>query len=110
MTCSEFLKELTDYLDGVIDAPTRAELEEHLHWCHNCYVVLSTTQRTIQIYRESHLYEDVASVGSYVILSEWERKEDFDAFLHSDAFKSAVAWGRAEILRSRPKHKVYTND
>jgi anti-sigma factor RsiW len=55
--CSEFLKELTDYLDGVIDAPTRAELEEHLHWCHNCYVVLSTTQRTIQIYRESHLYE-----------------------------------------------------
>jgi anti-sigma factor RsiW len=55
--CSEFLKELTDYLDGVIDAPTRADLEEHLHWCHNCYVVLSTTQRTIQIYRESHLYE-----------------------------------------------------
>lgn len=57
MNCSEFLKELTDYLDGVIDAPTRAELEEHLHWCHNCYVVLSTTQRTIQIYRDSHLYE-----------------------------------------------------
>jgi heme-degrading monooxygenase HmoA len=45
-----------------------------------------------------------------VILSEWERKEDFDAFLKSDAFKNAIAWGRAEILRSRPKHKVYTND
>jgi heme-degrading monooxygenase HmoA len=66
--------------------------------------------KTLPGHRESHLYEDVASVGSYVILSEWERKEDFDAFLHSDAFKSAVAWGRAEILRSRPKHKVYTND
>jgi anti-sigma factor RsiW len=57
VTCSDFLKELTDYLDGVIDAPTRAELEEHLHWCHNCYVVLSTTQRTIHIYRNSHLYD-----------------------------------------------------
>lgn len=57
MKCSDFLKELTDYLDGVIDPPTRAELEEHLHWCHNCYVVLSTTQRTIQIYRDSQLYE-----------------------------------------------------
>ena len=57
MKCNEFLKELTDYLDGVIDAPTRAELEEHLHWCHNCYVVLSTTQRTIQIYRDSQLYD-----------------------------------------------------
>lgn len=57
MTCSEFLKELTDYLDGVIDAPTRAELEEHLTWCRDCYVVCNTTQMTIQIYRDSKLYE-----------------------------------------------------
>ena len=66
--------------------------------------------KTLPGHRSSHLYEDVASVGSYVILSEWDRKEDFDAFLKSEAFKNAVAWGRAEILRSRPKHKVYTND
>jgi heme-degrading monooxygenase HmoA len=66
--------------------------------------------KTLPGHIDSHLYEDVASVGSYVILSEWERKDDFDAFLKSDAFKNAVAWGRAEILRSRPKHKVYTNE
>jgi anti-sigma factor RsiW len=57
MTCSEFLKELTDYLDGVIDARTRSELEEHLTWCHECYVVCNTTQRTIEIYKDSRLYE-----------------------------------------------------
>jgi heme-degrading monooxygenase HmoA len=56
---------------------------------------------------ESHLYEDVASRGSYVILSQWQTKEDFDAFLRSDAFKQAVAWGKAEILRSRPRHRVF---
>jgi len=55
--CSEFLHELTDYLDGVIDAPTKAELEEHLAWCHNCYVVCDTTKKTIEIYRDSQLYE-----------------------------------------------------
>jgi anti-sigma factor RsiW len=55
--CSEFLNELTDYLDGVIDAPTKAELEEHLAWCHNCYVVADTTKKTIEIYRDSKLYE-----------------------------------------------------
>jgi anti-sigma factor RsiW len=55
--CSEFLHELTDYLDGAIDAPTKAELEEHLAWCHNCYVVCDTTKKTIQIYRDSQLYE-----------------------------------------------------
>jgi anti-sigma factor RsiW len=55
--CSEFLHELTDYLDGAIDANTKAELEEHLAWCHNCYVVCDTTKKTIEIYRDSRLYE-----------------------------------------------------
>ena len=57
MKCSEFLHELTDYLDGVIDTNTKAELEEHLSWCHNCYVVCDTTKKTIEIYRDSQLYE-----------------------------------------------------
>ena len=57
MKCSQFLQELTDYLDGVIDDKTRAELDDHLHWCHNCYVVVSTTKQTIEIYRDSELYE-----------------------------------------------------
>jgi anti-sigma factor RsiW len=55
--CADFLHELTDYLDGVIDANTKAELEEHLAWCHNCYVVADTTKKTIEIYRDSKLYE-----------------------------------------------------
>lgn len=57
MTCSEFLKELTDYLDNTIDQRTRVELEDHLQWCHNCYVVCNTTKRTIEIYRDSELFE-----------------------------------------------------
>jgi anti-sigma factor RsiW len=57
VNCSDFLKELTDYLDGVIDADTKAELDEHLAWCHNCYVVCNTTKMTIEIYRDSELYE-----------------------------------------------------
>ncbi len=57
MTCSEFLKELTDYLDETIDAATRAELEDHLNWCHNCYVICNTTKKTVEIYRNSELYE-----------------------------------------------------
>jgi predicted anti-sigma-YlaC factor YlaD len=55
--CSDFLKELTDYLDNTMDTATRAELEEHLQWCHNCYVVCNTTKSTIEIYRDSKLYE-----------------------------------------------------
>jgi anti-sigma factor RsiW len=55
--CNEFLIELTDYLDETISASTRIELEEHLHWCHDCKVVLNTTKKTIEIYRHNTLYE-----------------------------------------------------
>src|SRR3954465_13015817 len=58
---------------------------------------------------ESRLYEDVQSVGSYVILSEWQSHDAFTAFLRSDAFKQVTAWGRAEILRGRPRHRIYTD-
>ena len=56
MKCSEFLQELTGYLDGALDDRTKAELEDHLAWCHNCYVVCDTTKKTIEIYRDSQLY------------------------------------------------------
>ena len=65
--------------------------------------------KTVAGHVESHMYEDVASVGSYVILSEWQTKESFEGFLQSDAFKKVVAWGKAEMLRGRPRHKVYSN-
>lgn len=58
---------------------------------------------------ESRLYDEVAGRGSYLILSKWESKESFEAFLHSPEFKSTVSWGRAEILRGRPRHTVYQN-
>lgn len=57
MKCKDFLKELTDYLDGTISVTVREELEEHLHWCHECHVVLNTTKKTIEIYRDNQLYE-----------------------------------------------------
>ena len=57
MKCTEFLNELTNYLDGALDDRTKSELEDHLAWCHNCYVVCDTTRKTIEIYRNSELYE-----------------------------------------------------
>jgi len=77
--CAEFLKELTDYLDGVIDTRTKAELEEHLQWCHNCFVVCNTTQRTIEIYRDQQLYElpeDLRSRLRAAIVSKCEHHKN----------------------------------
>jgi anti-sigma factor RsiW len=82
VTCSDFLKELTDYLDDSMDAQTRAELEDHLQWCHNCYVICNTTKRTIEIYRGSELYElpdDLRTRLRSAILSKCHEKHPPDA-------------------------------
>jgi heme-degrading monooxygenase HmoA len=65
--------------------------------------------RTLPGHVDSHMYEDVAVVGSYVIMSQWENKESFEAFIHSPEFAKVTAWGKAEMLRGRPRHKVYLN-
>ncbi len=78
MTCTDFLKELTDYLDATIDASTQAELEDHLAWCHNCYVICNTTKKTIEIYRDSQLYElpeDLRTKLEVAILSKCTAKK-----------------------------------
>jgi heme-degrading monooxygenase HmoA len=56
---------------------------------------------------ESHLYVDTQTAGSYLILSQWQTQQAFQAFIQSPEFARVTAWGRAEILRGRPRHKVY---
>jgi anti-sigma factor RsiW len=51
LTCKDFLRELSDYLDESIDAELRAKLEKHITECPNCWVIADTTRRTIQIYK-----------------------------------------------------------
>jgi heme-degrading monooxygenase HmoA len=65
--------------------------------------------KTVPGHVESKLYEDVAATGSYLILSQWKDRESFDGFLRSPEFAKVTSWGRAEILRGRPRHKVYLN-
>jgi len=52
MNCDELIAVLSDYIDGTLDEATRQAAEEHLSTCHNCHLVLDTTQQTILLYRE----------------------------------------------------------
>jgi anti-sigma factor RsiW len=51
LTCKDFLKELSDYLDEALNADVRAKLEQHITECPNCWVIADTTRKTIQIYK-----------------------------------------------------------
>jgi predicted anti-sigma-YlaC factor YlaD len=52
MTCEELLRYLSDYIDQNLDEELTAAAQEHLATCHNCRVVLDTTQQTIFLFRE----------------------------------------------------------
>lgn len=51
LTCKEFLQELNEYLDENIDVELRRKLEAHINACPNCFVILDTTKKTVQVYK-----------------------------------------------------------
>jgi anti-sigma factor RsiW len=51
LTCKDFLRELSDYLDESVDVEVKAKLEKHMAECPNCWVIADTTRKTIQIYK-----------------------------------------------------------
>lgn len=51
LTCKDFLKELNDYLDEQVDPALRQELERHISECPNCWVIMDTSKKTIQVYK-----------------------------------------------------------
>jgi len=51
VTCKQFLQELNDYLDPNVDAAIKANLEAHVNKCPNCFVIVDTTLKTLQVYK-----------------------------------------------------------
>lgn len=52
MTCEELIDYLSDYIDKNLSEALTAAAHEHLSTCHNCSVVLDSTQKMILLYRE----------------------------------------------------------
>ncbi len=57
MKCRECLEQISDYLDGGIDAELRHTLEAHLRGCRHCRIVFDSTRKTIELYCDGRLFE-----------------------------------------------------
>jgi len=55
--CRDCFQEISNYLDGEIDAGLKRELEEHLGKCHRCQVVFDSARKTIELYCDGKLFE-----------------------------------------------------
>jgi predicted anti-sigma-YlaC factor YlaD len=52
ITCEDLLQYLSDYIDNDLNEELTAVAQHHLASCHNCRVVLDSTQQTIFLFRE----------------------------------------------------------
>jgi anti-sigma factor RsiW len=52
--CKDTLFQISDYLDGELDAGLCGELEEHLRDCHNCSEVLASLQKTLELCKSTY--------------------------------------------------------
>ena len=51
MSCKMLLREVSNYLDSDIEPAVRKQLEEHIAKCPDCWVILDTTRKTVDIYQ-----------------------------------------------------------
>ncbi len=47
--CEQVLQELSNYLDSDVTEQLRQQIEEHIHSCGNCKVLVDTTRETLQL-------------------------------------------------------------
>lgn len=57
MNCENVIHELSDFIDGDLDAALKQELESHLRNCEDCRLVVDQTKKTIEIFCDSEPVE-----------------------------------------------------
>jgi anti-sigma factor RsiW len=56
VNCRKAVNQLSNYLDGELDAELKKTLEAHLGKCHHCHAVFDTTRKTIELYCDGKLF------------------------------------------------------
>jgi anti-sigma factor (TIGR02949 family) len=63
LTCKDFLKEISEFLDDATDPSTKQELERHMAECPNCFVVFDTCKQTVRVFKGTDAREIPASIS-----------------------------------------------
>jgi hypothetical protein len=73
LSCAEFLTEFGDYLENAAEPGLRARLEEHLHECKTCCVIVDSTRKTIQIVTDSDCFDLPDALGESIVTEVMDR-------------------------------------
>jgi putative zinc finger protein len=53
--CEDVWREISNYLDGEVDAELQLAIEEHVHECKRCAAVVAGTRNVIQLYADERM-------------------------------------------------------
>jgi anti-sigma factor RsiW len=77
LNCEGVIRELSNYIDGELDAAVKQELERHLSHCEDCTMVLDQTKKSIEILCDSEpipLPKDLSSRLHAVLREKLSKK------------------------------------
>ena len=57
ISCTDFMAEIGDFLEGDVAAEVRTQLEDHLSHCQTCQVVYDSARKTVQIVTDSGSFD-----------------------------------------------------
>jgi anti-sigma factor RsiW len=57
LNCNSVIHEISNYIDGDLDAAMKQEIERHLVACQECTVILNQTKLTVEIFCDSQLVD-----------------------------------------------------
>jgi hypothetical protein len=63
VNCEKVWQEISNYLDGEVDAALRSAMDEHLRTCQRCSSVLEGTRNVIQLYGDERMIEVPSGFG-----------------------------------------------
>ncbi len=63
MNCEQVWREISNYVDGEVDAALRSSMEEHFRSCRNCASVLAGTKNVVALYGDERMLEVPAGFG-----------------------------------------------
>jgi hypothetical protein len=63
MNCEQVWREISNYVDGEVDAGLRSSMEEHFRTCQRCASVLAGTKNVVALYGDERMLEVPAGFG-----------------------------------------------
>jgi hypothetical protein len=85
--CEQVWREISNYVDGDVDAALRSSMEEHFRTCQRCASVLAGTRNVIQLYGDERMLEVPAGFSRRL-----QKRLTKDAAVKGSGWSSWSAW------------------